>query len=52
MINYFVLALAQGLEFIAVLLQLPSVLVADLSQVFYNLAGVNNLNSGDGNEEQ
>lgn len=40
MINYFLLALAEGLEFISVVLQLPSIIVGQVAAFFYNVSRV------------
>lgn len=46
-INSFLLALAEGLEFVAVLLQLPSILIGELSGFFYTLSRANNNEDND-----
>lgn len=50
MVNTFLLALAEGLEFVAVILQLPSILIGEISNLFYNLSRVNN-EENDGEDE-
>lgn len=47
MVNVFTLALAEGLEFIAVVLQLPSVLFGELSRFFYSLSRAENNEDND-----
>ena len=47
MINVFTLALAEGLEFIAVVLQLPSVIIGEISRFFYSLSRVDNNEEND-----
>ena len=42
MVNLFLLALAEGLEFISVVLQLPSIIIAELAKFFYTVSGVIN----------
>lgn len=47
--NFFITALSQGLEFIAIILQLPSVLLMDISGLLLSLQGA--MNNG-GNQEE
>ena len=42
MINIFLLALAQGFEFLAVVAQLPSIILMEVSRFFYSTCGLNN----------
>lgn len=46
-VNSFLLALAEGLEFVAVVLQLPSILIGELSSFFYTLSRANNNEDND-----
>ena len=52
MINIFTLALAEGLEFVAVVLQLPSIIVGELSRFFYSLSRAAENNEDNADEEQ
>lgn len=40
--NSFLLALAQGFEFLAVVAQLPSLILMGISRFFYSTCGLNN----------
>ena len=42
MINIFLLALAEGFEFLAVVAQLPSIILMEVSRFFYSTCGLNN----------
>lgn len=50
--NFFLLTLAQGIEFIAVILQLPSVLLFDLSRVLLSVYNGMNNNGADENGDE
>ena len=49
--NFFITALSQGLEFIAIILQLPSVLLMDISGLLLSLQGAMN-NGGNAGEDE
>ena len=50
MVNNFLLALAQGFEFLAVVAQLPSLILMGISRFFYSTCGLNNEDSTEENE--
>lgn len=48
--NSFLLALAEGFEFLAVVAQLPSLILMGISRFFYSTCGLNNEDSTEENE--
>lgn len=50
MLNIFLLALAEGFEFLAVVAQLPSLILMGISRFFYSACGLNNEENTDEDE--